>query len=143
MIPVRKENPELRGPNGLLEDCVFCGFPTEFWHEKTNNPCCRYCAKIHTVPELTDNVKIGKQAEKIRLKVQKEKEQFMLESAKYKLKKLGIKVYHQKYMGDDMYSWAVFRSDKPYPVVTGLHWRELSHYKVELVNKILKEKGLD
>jgi 3-deoxy-D-manno-octulosonate 8-phosphate phosphatase KdsC-like HAD superfamily phosphatase len=94
------------------------------------------------VSELTDNIKIGKRAEKVRLKTQKQREQAQLESAKYKLKKLGIKVYHQKYMGDDMYSWAVFRSDRTNPVFTGLHWRQLSHYKVMLTNAILKEKGI-
>ena len=47
-----------------------------------------------------------------------------------------IKVTARKYMGDDLGSWAVFRSDRSQPVVTGLTKREVPHYKRQVEQMI-------
>jgi hypothetical protein len=51
-----------------------------------------------------------------------------------------IKITARKYGGDDKYSWAIFRSDKVYPVFTGLSKSEISYYKI-LVEKIIKDEN--
>jgi len=51
-IPLIKE-PEDLGP--IIEVCHFCKNITGYWHENTNNPVCRECAKLHKVAELPDH----------------------------------------------------------------------------------------
>jgi len=54
-----------------------------------------------------------------------------------------IKVTAKKWEGDDMYSWAVFRSDRPgQPCYTGLGRTEVPYYK-KLVQQIIdkEQKG--
>lgn len=55
-IPLVKE-PEDEAANygGLIESCHFCQTGTKFWHENTNNPVCRSCARRHRVGELPDH----------------------------------------------------------------------------------------
>lgn len=52
---------------------------------------------------------------------------------------MKIKISARKYMGDDKYSWAVFRSDILKPVFTGLSRREVSYYK-KLVQEEIDKK---
>jgi len=53
-IPLKKEDPDLITSFGRYERCHFCGEPTTYWHENTNNPVCPKCAKLHKVAELPD-----------------------------------------------------------------------------------------
>ena len=54
-IPVELEDEDaIRGFGGIVENCHFCKAPTRYWHENTNNPVCRECAKSHRVAELPD-----------------------------------------------------------------------------------------
>jgi hypothetical protein len=52
-----------------------------------------------------------------------------------------IKVTARKYEGDDMYSWAVFRSDRPTPCYIGLGKSEVSHYKKLVEKYIINEQS--
>ena len=51
-IPVKKEPEDLYDNLGVYERCHFGGKPTKYWHENTNNPVCKSCAKKHKVSEL-------------------------------------------------------------------------------------------
>jgi hypothetical protein len=51
-----------------------------------------------------------------------------------------IKVTARKYGGDDLYSWAVFRSDQARPVVTGLGRSEVAYYKRQ-VEQLITERA--
>jgi len=42
---------------GIFENCYFCGSKTDMWHNKTNNPVCKKCAKEHKVSELPNRFK--------------------------------------------------------------------------------------
>lgn len=53
-IPVYKEHEEMASVFGTLENCHFCKKPTHYWHENTNNPVCRECAKKYKVANLPD-----------------------------------------------------------------------------------------
>jgi hypothetical protein len=53
--------------------------------------------------------------------------------------KTTTKVTARKFEGDDSASWAVFRSDKSRPVVTGLTKREVPYYKKLTLEAIAKE----
>ena len=50
-----------------------------------------------------------------------------------------IRVTANKWNGDDAYSWAVFRSDRIEPVVTGLTRPEVAGYKRQITEAIRKE----
>ena len=52
LAPVSPENDP---PFGVIEDCLFCGSRTRFWHENTNNPVCPACSGQHRVGELPDH----------------------------------------------------------------------------------------
>jgi hypothetical protein len=52
---------------------------------------------------------------------------------------MKIKITARKWNGDDKYSWAVFRSDRSYPVYTGLSKSEVSHYKKIVQETITKQ----
>jgi DNA polymerase III psi subunit len=52
MIPVVKEPKELYQEFRIHEHCFFCGNPTNTWHNGTNQPVCKICAKVHKVSEL-------------------------------------------------------------------------------------------
>lgn len=52
-IPLIKE-PENMDLSFIVEKCHFCGEPTRYWHENTNNPVCKNCSKSHKVSELPD-----------------------------------------------------------------------------------------
>jgi hypothetical protein len=52
MIPLVKEPDELFQASGIYENCYFCGKLTPFWHEKTNQPVCRPCSRIHNEEEV-------------------------------------------------------------------------------------------
>ena len=52
---------------------------------------------------------------------------------------MKIKVTAKKFEGDDAYSWAIFRSDKTYPVFTGLN-REVVPYYKKAVQEIIREE---
>ena len=54
---------------------------------------------------------------------------------------MKIKITARKYEGDDKYSWAVFRSDRNYPIFTGLSKPEIPHYK-RLVQEIIDGQSL-
>lgn len=53
-----------------------------------------------------------------------------------------MKVTIRKWEGDDLYSWAVFRSDRITPIYTGCSKREAEYFKriVEKEMKEMKEK---
>jgi hypothetical protein len=51
-----------------------------------------------------------------------------------------IKVTARKHEGDDLYSWAIFRSDKADPCYTGLGKSEVPYYK-KLVEKIIERES--
>jgi len=54
-IPVQHESDEMVAEfGGIIEGCHFCKAPTRYWHENTNNPVCKVCAKSHKVAELPD-----------------------------------------------------------------------------------------
>lgn len=53
-IPLIKE-PDDNPWGDLVESCHFCHERTRYWHENTNNPVCRECAKTHKVAELPDH----------------------------------------------------------------------------------------
>jgi hypothetical protein len=57
MIPIVKEPDDMQENTGVYENCVFCEIPTPMWHEKTNNPVCVKCCKVHKVSELTNHFK--------------------------------------------------------------------------------------
>jgi hypothetical protein len=57
MIPIKKEPAEMYEVTKVYERCVFCNQRTDTWHEKTNNPVCQECAKIHKVTELRNKFK--------------------------------------------------------------------------------------
>lgn len=45
-VKVTKESPRVTAEfGGLLEECVFCKSKTAYWHNATNTPICRDCAK--------------------------------------------------------------------------------------------------
>jgi hypothetical protein len=52
MIPIKKEPKELFEEFKVYEKCKFCGKETDTWHEKTNTPICKDCAKSHKVSDL-------------------------------------------------------------------------------------------
>jgi hypothetical protein len=52
MIPVIKEPKELFLEFHIHEHCFFCQKPTDTWHNGTNQPVCKKCAKVHKVSEL-------------------------------------------------------------------------------------------
>lgn len=53
-----------------------------------------------------------------------------------------IKITARKYEGDDLYSWAVFRSDYPdRPCYSGLGRNEIPYYKGLVQQIIDKEKN--
>ena len=53
---------------------------------------------------------------------------------------MKIKITAKKWMGDDCYSWAVFRSDHPNePCFSGLSKSEVPYYK-KLVQEIIDRK---
>ena len=57
-IPVKPEDAETIAAFGnVVEVCHFCRIKTRYWHENTNNPVCRSCAKLHKVSELPDHGK--------------------------------------------------------------------------------------
>jgi hypothetical protein len=49
---------------------------------------------------------------------------------------MKVKVTARKFEGDDACSWAIFRSDRAQPVITGLSRREVSYHK-EQVEKMI------
>jgi len=51
-----------------------------------------------------------------------------------------VQVTIRKYEGDDLYSWAVFRSDQIGPVVTGLSKRE-AQYHQGVIKDIITMRG--
>ena len=53
---------------------------------------------------------------------------------------MKVKVTTRKYMGDDLYSWAVFRSDQAVPVVSGLSRSEASYHK-RVVQQMITRRG--
>lgn len=55
---------------------------------------------------------------------------------------MKIKVTARKHEGDDMYSWAIFRSDRQYPIFTGLGKSEVPYYK-KRVEEIVKQKQVE
>jgi hypothetical protein len=52
-----------------------------------------------------------------------------------------IKLSAHKWEGDDRASWAIFRSDRPLPVVTGLTKPEVPYYKKQIAEAIAKEQA--
>ena len=52
MIPIEKEPKELYIEFKTYEKCKFCRKETDTWHEKTNTPICKDCAKSQTVADL-------------------------------------------------------------------------------------------
>ena len=52
MIPIKKEPKELYKEFKAYETCKFCRKETDTWHEKTNTPICKDCAKSHKVADL-------------------------------------------------------------------------------------------
>lgn len=53
MIPLVEESKGSFESFGFYENCYFgCGNKTKFWHWRTNQPICKYCAKIHKVSEV-------------------------------------------------------------------------------------------
>jgi hypothetical protein len=58
----------------IIEECHFCGTPTRYWHENTNNPVCPTCSKKHKVKELPDfgqKIRAEKRAKNKEAKCQK------------------------------------------------------------------------
>jgi hypothetical protein len=51
-----------------------------------------------------------------------------------------IKISSRKYEGDDLHSWAVFRSDRSYPCFSGLARGECSYYEKAVEKIILDEQ---
>jgi len=35
-----------------IEQCIFCGEGTRYWHRKTNKPVCESCAKTHKTGDI-------------------------------------------------------------------------------------------
>lgn len=56
-IPIKKEPEELYLETKVYEHCFFCEDTTDMWHEKTNNPVCPSCAKVHKVSDLPNRFK--------------------------------------------------------------------------------------
>lgn len=52
MIPIKKEPSYLYLLYRSYENCKFCKKGTDTWHEKTNTPVCKECAKTHKESEL-------------------------------------------------------------------------------------------
>ena len=52
MIPIHKEPKEFYEETHVYEHCYFCNKPTDTWHNGTNQPVCKKCAKTHKVSEL-------------------------------------------------------------------------------------------
>lgn len=52
MIPIYKEPKKMFREFGVYEHCYFCNNPTDTWHNGTNQPVCKECAKTHKVSEL-------------------------------------------------------------------------------------------
>ena len=52
MIPIKKEPNYLYQLFRSYENCKFCRKGTDTWHEKTNTPVCKECAKTHKEGEL-------------------------------------------------------------------------------------------
>lgn len=52
MIPIHKEPDDLYLNLKVYERCYFCHKPTNMWHNGTNQPVCKTCAKTHKVSEL-------------------------------------------------------------------------------------------
>ena len=50
-----------------------------------------------------------------------------------------VKVTMKKWNGDDLYSWAVFRSDQDEPVIAGLG-RDEARYHKKQVEEIINKK---
>ena len=40
-----------------------------------------------------------------------------------------VKIITRKWMGNDEFSWAIFRSDQPLPTYSGLTKSEINYYK--------------
>jgi hypothetical protein len=51
-----------------------------------------------------------------------------------------VKVTTRKWGGDDLYSWAVFRSDQRQPVITGLGRTEAAYHKRQ-VEQLIREQA--
>jgi DNA polymerase III psi subunit len=71
MIPIYKEPKEYYKDFKCYEHCVFCNKPTNTWHDGTNQPVCKDCAKTHKVSELQKshpNYKSIKSCQKIQKK---------------------------------------------------------------------------
>ncbi len=52
MILIHKEPKEFYEETHVYERCYFCNEPTDTWHNGTNQPVCKKCAKTHKVSEL-------------------------------------------------------------------------------------------
>lgn len=64
MIKVKHEPKDVvKAFGSLIESCFFCKEETRYWHDESNTPVCRDCAKQHEVSELPTTFK-GKQNEK-------------------------------------------------------------------------------
>lgn len=50
------------------------------------------------------------------------------------------KITMRKWNGDDSYSWAVFRSDQRWPLVTGCERREARYHKKQIEDMLRRKK---
>jgi hypothetical protein len=57
MIKIKLEPKEMQEWTHTIENCYFCKSPTQFWHEKTNNPVCPSCSKIYNEEDLPNRFK--------------------------------------------------------------------------------------
>jgi len=56
MIPIYTESTStVKEWSHVVERCVFCGLPTRTWHENTNNPVCKECAKTKKVGDIPED----------------------------------------------------------------------------------------
>ena len=55
MIPLKQEPKELYEQFKTYEKCKFCRKDTDMWHEKTNTPVCKDCAKKHKASDIKIN----------------------------------------------------------------------------------------
>jgi hypothetical protein len=51
-IPIKQEPKEFYKEFKVYEKCVFCLNETKTWHENTNTPVCKNCAKSHNVEDI-------------------------------------------------------------------------------------------
>ena len=52
MIQIHEEPKEYYEESKVYERCYFCNKHTNTWHNGTNQPVCKDCAKKHKVSEL-------------------------------------------------------------------------------------------